>query len=384
MQQPPLIVHAIHHLIIGGLENGLVNLINHMPRDRFRHAILCMDYYSEFRDRLKHEDVEIYAMHCKPGRDPVIYWRLWRLFKELKPAIVHSRNLSGLDTLVPATVAGVRCRIHGEHGWYDSDPDGSKIKYQMLRRLHRPFVSHYVALSKDLEGYLHGRIGVSKDRISRLYNGVDLETFRPGEPDPQLLNDAFSSSKFSKLYIGWVGRFQKIKDPMNLARAFVRLLRESPEFKKSVRLIMIGEGSERKTVADYLADSGVGDCVWLPGARDDVAEILRQLDIFVLPSRGEGISNTILEAMASGLPVIATCVGGNEELVIDGQTGALVPHSDPQALASVLADYARDPVMRQDHGVAGRQRATQVFSLQAMTTNYVNLYTEALNRSLKR
>ena len=158
-KQPPLIVHAIHHLIMGGLENGLINLINHMPRDRFRHAILCLDYFSEFRERLEREDVEVYAMHRKPGKDLASYWRLYKLFRELKPAIVHSRNLSGLDALLPATLAGVPCRIHGEHGWYDNDPDGSNRKYRLLRRLHRPMVNRYVALSSDLESYLQTHIG---------------------------------------------------------------------------------------------------------------------------------------------------------------------------------------------------------------------------------
>ena len=165
---------------------------------------------------------------------------------------------------------------------------------------------------------------------------------------------------------------------MNLAQAFDRMLTATPELEDRVRLVMIGEGPERNAVEDFLAKSGRDRHAWLPGASNDVPELLRQLDVFVLPSRGEGISNTILEAMASGLPVIATRVGGNEELVVHGQTGALVPHSDPSALAAVVANYARSPELRKEHGSAGRSRASDVFSLQAMTDNYLALYENAL------
>ena len=116
---PIFIVHVIHHLHTGGLENGLVNLINHLPRDRFRHAVVCVEDFSDFKQRIERDDVEVYAMH----RSRIGVWRLrWRLLKllsELKPDIVHSRNMSGLDALLPARSLGIKT-IHSEHG-YDVD-----------------------------------------------------------------------------------------------------------------------------------------------------------------------------------------------------------------------------------------------------------------------
>ena len=165
---------------------------------------------------------------------------------------------------------------------------------------------------------------------------------------------------------------------MNLARAFDTLLTENPGLKGRVRLVMVGEGPQREPVEKFLVDAGRDADAWLPGARNDVPHILRQLDLFVLPSRGEGISNTVLEAMASGLPVVATRVGGNDELVVDGETGALVPHSDASALALAMADYAGDAERRRRHGTAARNRACNVFSLQAMTRNYMDLYDNVL------
>ena len=380
MQQAPLIVHAIHHLVTGGLENGLINLINSTPVDRYRHAIVCLADYSEFRDRITRNDVEVYAMHCKPGRDPAVAWRLWKLFREIRPSILHSRNLSGLDALLPAALAGVRCRIHGEHGWYDDDPDGSNVKYRLLRKLHRPLINRYIALSADLERYLTERIGVPANRISHIYNGVDTDRFHPGNRDRSICHTHFSSSDPDAIYVGWAGRFQIVKDPLNLAQAFAHLVSEFPDLGKRVRLVLIGDGSERQAVNDFLVEAGIDSQCWLPGNRNDVPDLLRALDIFVLPSRAEGISNTILESMASGLPTVATRVGGNEELVIDGQTGMLVPHSDPRAMAAALADYVGNPELRRLHGNAGRQRAVDLFSLRAMTRNYLALYDEELGR----
>ena len=152
MARPPhLVVHVIHRLAIGGLENGLVNLLNHGLASRYRHAIICMTGFTDFRDRIEDANVEVFAVHRKEGRDWGAQWRLFELIRRLKPAIVHSRGLSGLDSMLSAFINGVPARIHGEHGRDMGDLDGSNRKGQWIRRLHRPLVSHYIALSRDLE-----------------------------------------------------------------------------------------------------------------------------------------------------------------------------------------------------------------------------------------
>ena len=141
-----------------------------------------------------------------------------------------------------------------------------------------------------------------------------------------------------------------------------------------MRLVMVGDGSERSAVEKVLGEGGVRGAAWLPGARDDVPALLRAMDVFVLPSRAEGISNTILEAMATGLPVIATRVGGNPELIIDGITGCLVPPSDVEALAHAMARYATDGFLRAEQGRAARERAVMRFGLEQMVRRYDVLY----------
>ncbi|MDX1655834.1 MAG: TIGR03088 family PEP-CTERM/XrtA system glycosyltransferase [Candidatus Competibacteraceae bacterium] len=370
-------VHLIYRLDVGGLENGLVNLINALPVDRYRHAIVCMDDFTDFRRRIHRPDLEVYALHKRPGQDWGLYLRLWRLLRRLKPAIVHSRNLATLEGQLPAALAGVGIRIHGEHGWDVWDPGGARRRYRLLRRLYRPLIGHYIALSGELEDYLHRHIGVSHDRISRICNGVDSERFYPAPAGRASLPlEGFAPP--DALVIGTVGRMQAVKDQLTLVRAFIRLLERLPA--QRLRLVLVGDGPLKSQADALLRQAGVRELAWLAGSRDDVPELLRGLDLFVLPSLAEGISNTILEAMASGLPVVATRVGGNEELVVEGQTGRLVPTGDPQALTEALACYLEQPAQRRAHAQAARRRVESLYSLAAMTEAYRQLYDRLLER----
>src|SRR2546425_1122451 len=159
--QPPLVLHIIRHLIVGGLENGLVNLINHTPPERYRHGVICLTGYSDFRDRIHRADVPVIALYKREGHDLGVYCRFWKVLRRLRPAIVHTRNLSGLEYLIPATLARVPGRIHGEHGRDIYDLCGSNFKYNLFRKMMQPFVHRYVAVSSDLAEWLVHRGGIS-------------------------------------------------------------------------------------------------------------------------------------------------------------------------------------------------------------------------------
>ena len=171
---------------------------------------------------------------------------------------------------------------------------------------------------------------------------------------------------------------QTVKNQTDLARAFVRALAMAPELKDSLRLVMIGDGPLRSEAQALLEQASCSALAWLPGERNDVPEIMRGLDCFVLPSLAEGISNTILEAMASGLPVIATDVGGNGELIEEGSTGELVPKSDVEALAGRIVALARQRERAKAMGQAGRQAVERRFSMTAMVGQYQELYDRSL------
>ena len=132
--EPPLIAHVIFRLDVGGLENGVVNLVNNIPESRYRQVIICLQEFTDFRKRLTSPNVRVIALHKKQGKDPGIYFRLWKIFRELRPDIVHTRNLGTIDAVFPAAVAGVRHHVHGEHGWDMVDLYGDNRKYRLLRR----------------------------------------------------------------------------------------------------------------------------------------------------------------------------------------------------------------------------------------------------------
>jgi sugar transferase (PEP-CTERM/EpsH1 system associated) len=372
---PPLVVHVVHRLTVGGLENGLVNVINTLDRGLYRHAIVCMTDDTGFSQRLQRGDVEIVQVHKQPGKDPASYWRLLGVLRRLQPSIVHTRNLPTLEAQAVAAMAGVRARIHGEHGRDVFDLDGSSRKYNILRRVIRPLVTHYVAVSADLRDWLMRVVGVEPGRITRICNGVDADKFHPRLNGRNVGPAGFIAP--DSFVVGTVGRMATVKDQTTLVRAFIACMARNPAAAPRMRLVLVGDGHLRNECAALISAAGVMDRVWMPGERDDVAEILRMLDVFVLPSIAEGMSNTILEAMATGLPVVATRVGGNPELV-DERTGVLVPRSDPDAMAQALASYCEDPPKAKRHGKAARARVEGEFSLTRMVSEYARVYASVL------
>lgn len=374
----PLVVHIVYRFDTGGLENGVVNLINRMPADAYRHAVVALtEVVPGFAARVQRQGVEFISLHKPPGHGVRLYPRLYRLFRERRPAIVHTRNLAALECQVPAMLAGVPVRIHGEHGRDMDDLDGSNVRQQRIRRLYRPFVHHYVTLSRDLTDYMTHKVGVQPRCRTEICNGVDTKRFHPASG----ARDSIPGCPFTEpgLWLaGTVGRMQQVKAQTTLAQAFVRALQLQPTLRARLRLVMVGDGPLRAEAQAILDSAGVAHLAWLPGERTDVPQIMRGLDGFVLPSLAEGISNTILEAMASGLPVLATAVGGNADLVQAGETGAIVPPGDVQALAAGLVQMASDPLHAAALGERGRAVAEQRFSLDAMVSAYQGLYERQL------
>ncbi len=368
----PLVVHVIHHLYIGGMENGLVNLLNRLPQDQFDHAVVCIEDASDFQARIERDDIEIYSMYRSRHGQWGLRWQLFQLFRRLKPTIVHTRGISGLDALAPALLAGVKVRVHGEHGRDVDDLDGTALKPALLRLLHAPLVSHYVAVSKDLASYLVDRVRVSERRISQIYNGVDTQRFSidrqsarlampPGFADPDLF------------VVGTVGRLQAVKNQATLIRAFAELSARTQEADRC-RLVIVGDGPKREELAALVAELGISERVLLAGASDEVPRFLAAMDLFVLPSLAEGISNTLLEAMSCGVAVAASAVGGNVEILEPGQSGTLFAPTDVDELTNILQSYVLDRERTARLGEAARARAVAAHDLGGMVDEYRELY----------
>ena len=375
---PPLIVHVVHRLGVGGLESGLVNLINRMPARQWRHAIVALTEVSpEFAGRIERTDVRCVALGKGPGHLVSQYPRIFRLLRAFGPAVVHTRNVAALEAVVPAWAARVPVRVHGEHGWTLQDPDGRRQRYRLVRRAYRPFVSHYVALSRQLEDYLSRQVGVPSTRISQICNGVDTERFRPSTGVRYAMSVLPFRSEDAWI-VGTIGRMEALKDPLSLVRAFVRARELAPSLAGRMRLVMVGDGPLRQEIAAMLDRPALREVVWLAGERSDVEELMRGFDCFVLPSRAEGSSNTILEAMATGLPVVATRVGGNADLIESGMTGTLVAPGDTEAMARAIVAYAVDRAAARRHAKAARRVVESRFSVDRMVCDYASLYRRAL------
>lgn len=379
--KPPLIVHIIYALGTGGLENGLVNILNRCPPERYRHAIICLTSAAHFANRLTALNVEVIELHKRPGHDLAMYWRLWRQLRRLRPAIVHTRNLAALETQWLGLLLPGCKRVHGEHGRDMHDLDGSNRKYQWLRRALSPLIHRFIAVSQDLSQWLIDIVHIPKAKVSRIYNGVDKQLFRQGPnescPTPARMPEGFRACD-NTVVLGTVGRLVAVKDQQLLLVTLHRLIRERPELSTKLRLVIVGAGPEYAALCALRDKLALTDRVWLAGEREDIPELLRTLDIFVLPSLGEGISNTLLEAMATGLPVIATAVGGNPELVTDGKTGLLFPVGDVNALVVAIATLVENPALRRDMGRAALAQTKQFFDWERTVASYLAVYDELL------
>jgi sugar transferase (PEP-CTERM/EpsH1 system associated) len=361
----PLVVHVVHSLAVGGLENGLVNLVNHARPD-FRHAIVCLTEAGVMRYRLK-AGIEVTAIGKRPGQDVGAILRLVRVLKRMRPDIVHTRNWATFDAVPAARLAGVRRVVHGEHGRDIHDPEGRNRRRNLIRRLLSPFIAHFVTVSRDLERWLREDVGLPGHKIGTIHNGVDMSRFQSADRATARRGLGLPADAS---VIGTVGRLDPVKDQAGLLRSFAAVLGSHPE----AFVIIAGDGPCRDDLARVVSELGIGAHVRLLGECRDVPLVLAAMDVFALPSIAEGMSNTLLEAMAAGLPVIATRVGGNPELVEDAVNGRLVPRQDQAALTHAMAAYLDDAHLRALHGKASRQRATECFSLERMCDAYVNLY----------
>ncbi|WP_448212534.1 TIGR03088 family PEP-CTERM/XrtA system glycosyltransferase [Colwellia sp. MEBiC06753] len=382
------IAHVVYSFATGGLENGVVNLINQLPQDQYRHSIICItDHDIEFIKRIHTDNYQIFNLHKAPGRGVGWLYRCWKLLRRLKPDICHSRNLNPLEAQIAAFLAGIKFRIHGEHGWDTSDIGGTNVKYQKLRKLFKPLITSYVALSSEAKEYLINKIQVPADKINQICNGVDIKKFNTERLNPEQSNGENNSADQIKAILpegfiakdsvvfGTVGRLAAIKNQGFLLASFIALKQSKSVGSEKAKLIIVGDGALMAELTEQAHASGFIQDIWFTGMRSDIPELMAAMDVFILPSLAEGISNTILEAMASGLPVIATKVGGNSDLIMpEHQQSHLVTVNDIDALKAAMLMYCHD-----SHRVAAdsqlvRAHCIENFSIEAMVGKYHRLY----------
>jgi sugar transferase (PEP-CTERM/EpsH1 system associated) len=363
---PVRVMHVVYTLRTGGMEMGVVKLVNGLDPSRVRSSICSTTPAGEIK-ALVNADVPVFELRRRAGNDVKIVRDLYRLFRRERPHVVHTHAWGTLlEGLVAARAARVPVVIHGEHGTLQL-----RAHQRWLQRVGWSAADRVLSVSSVLAGRMAETTGFPLRRITTIRNGVNLGRFQPASREGarsmlNLPND--------RPVVGTVGRLVPVKDQASLVDAVAELGR----LGVGATLVIAGDGPEREALERRARERGVD--LRLLGYRPDVEQVLAALDVFVLSSVSEGLSNTILEAMASGTPVVATRVGGAEEMIEDGVSGILVPPSDAPAMAAALRRVLTTADGAAAMGAAARRRAEDEFTLAGMMKQYDALYTQEAAR----
>jgi sugar transferase (PEP-CTERM/EpsH1 system associated) len=357
---------------MGGLQNGLANLIARLDSIAFEHVIGAMRPVAD-------EDVQPLCdsatrVLCigKPG-SKVQIGALATAIRTVRPDVVHSRNWAAIEAIFAARATNVAGIIHSEHGLDHNTAVHEPRSRRIIRRIGFELADVVVSVS-DVLRHIHAkRTGFSRDRIHVIHNGVDTQRFAPNPSSRTAMRNqlGFRPDEFC---IGCIGNLTPVKDHMTLLRALAK-----GSGPTEFRVVFAGAGPEQTRLTEFTAAHPVlRDRVMFLGRMHLVPELLNALDVYVLPSLTEGICNALLEAMATGLPCVATRTGGNPEIVEHGVSGLLFPVADVVELASCLLQVQLRHEVRERMGRGALLRARSEFSLEAMVANYNRIYRTVL------
>lgn len=377
-ERPRLVVHVVQRLDASETDVALADLLRHMPPGRYRHAVVCLTDGPAALPR--NRDVEVIRLGKREGKDLGHYLRMFRALRALHPDLVHTRNLCGLEGQLVAALAGVKLRVHGEHACEAAACPAAPLRYRVLRRLLRPLIGHFIAPSSNLAHWLVESVGAQPAQVSRIANGVDSVQFHPRLAPPAAIGPAGFMTE-QAFVIGSCGPLDARGNHTVLVEAFLRLLAGANAGHHRLRLLIPGEGPLRDDCLAMLRRAGRAHLAWLPGVRTDLARLMRLMDVYVDPAPAHSRGSAILQAMATGLPVLACDAGGNAELVSDGFNGMLLARADAAAIASALGEYLRQPALAERHGARGRAGVIANHSLPAMAQGYLAVYDNLAARS---
>jgi sugar transferase (PEP-CTERM/EpsH1 system associated) len=367
---PLRVLHVIDRLDMGGTEYVILKVMAGLGSGEFDHRVCAARGYNAQLPHLQKMREKIFVAGRNESKFQLLLPRLARIMRNFRPHIVHSRNWGAIEAIPAARLAGVPVAIHSEHGYIPSTASGLPARQRIVRRAAYAMADAVFCVSEELRNYHTRQAWLAPEKISVLHNGVDTTRYSP-QPDLRRAARERLQISDSTLVLGIVSRLVPIKDHTTLFRAAARL----QDRKIDVRVLVAGSGPEQQRLeAQVQASAALAGRVDFLGASENVPEIINALDIFVLPSLTEGMSNTILEAMSCSIPVVATRVGGNPELVQEGRTGQLFTPGDDAQLAAQIELLAGSAELRRDFGAAGRRRVLEDFSLDQMLANYRALY----------
>jgi sugar transferase (PEP-CTERM/EpsH1 system associated) len=354
------VVHLVNGLQVGGLEKVVYNLVRFRDSHRITPSVLCLNESGPLVDDFRALGISVECLAGAAMGRVRLFARLVRRLREIRPHVLHTHNpIPHYFGVAAALLARVPVVVHTKHG--RNRPD---VKRRVaLNHLAARLSSCVVAVSNNAQQVARRTERVPPRKLRLIRNGVALPAFQVPQRDDAAVKRGIH-----------VARLNVIKDQATLLR-MVRLVVDAvPDF----RLDIVGDGPEREALERLSAELRLEKHVCFLGERTDVNTLLGNAGLFVLSSLGEGLSLTLLEAMASGLPIVATEVGGNPEVVIDGKTGLLVPPRSPEKLASAVVTLIQNPALARAMGEKGRRRAEAEFDMRTVATKYESLYEKLL------
>jgi glycosyltransferase involved in cell wall biosynthesis len=365
----PRLAYVVNSLDPGGTEKLVVEMSLAFA-DEYEVSVVCLDRPGTWAGELRARGIPVQCLWRQPGLDPAMPLQLARYFRDKGVRIVHAHQCTAwFYGALSRLLHPVPRLLFEEHGRFFPEVENRK-RALVNRWLVRKLTHNCVAVSEDIRERLQRYEGLDADEIQVIYNGV--------KPEPALTPDecAAARNQFGigpdNFLVGTVGRFDPIKNLPLLVDSLALAGREQP----GLRGLLVGDGPVAGEIRAHIAVSGQGERVVLPGFRDDARRLVQCMDLFVLSSFSEGTSMALLEAMAAGVPVAVTAVGGNPEIVLDGETGWIVPSDSVEKLTAAILDAARDGVKRGRMGTAGRERFKARFAFDRMIEAYRRCYRE--------
>lgn len=352
------VCHVSMHLKTGGLERLLVEFAKRHTRARYAPMFVALQDTGPPAEEIASLGWRVHALDIARVGKRAALRRLRELLKEQQVQVVHSHNTyAHFYAALAAKRERVPVLVNTQHGRGCGTGWKAKLQFALANRR----ADAVVGVSEDATRLCRGQDRMSRGKMRTIWNGIDTSRFEYSGPRSEPIAIA-------------VGRLSPEKDFANLLRATALAVRDVPE----LRVRIVGEGAERAALEQLSRSLGLEDRVEFLGERSDVHALLRDVGFYVSSSRTEGISLTLLEAMAVGLPVLATRVGGNAEVIEEAVSGRLEPAEDPQALAAGMVAMCRDRAEWSAMGQVGRTRVERDFDINRMVGDYEQLYAELL------
>ena len=366
------ILHVFTYLGLGGTELTALRIIANLDPKRFENLICGVRGFDSRVVLRRCPGIDVIVPSSRGKKSPTSVSSLLDVIKNYKPDIVHSRNWGTIESIPAAWFAKVPGVIHSEHGYEMETLTSIPARRRIFRRAVYGLADVVFTVTGELREFHARQAWVSSRRIRVIPNGVDTEVFAPR---PHLTRSVREKLRLplERFVIGSLGRMVPIKNHVAILKAAETLLYRGID----VHVLLVGSGSELDRYQNYVTSSDtLRDRVTFLGATENVTEALNAMDVFVLPSFSEGMSNTLLEAMSCGMPVVATRVGGNPEVIEENCSGLLFAPGDVEQLSDCVVRLAQQQDFRGQLGEAARQRILAKFSLERMLDSYSQLYLE--------